>query len=141
METIEREVDFWEPSRTIILEFYRHAILPELVVPQFPTGQAICEPFLTAPDLVRKVKFLFESSLIVDLSKSEPKSKVSFSSYVVQRRMEKASCWHCSIYISSIFVCAKCRKPYPVILVCYVTLLLCVICKSKQFFILDFKAV
>ena len=49
METIERDVDFWEPSRTIIVEFYRRAILPELVVPRFPTGQTIHEPFLPAP--------------------------------------------------------------------------------------------
>ena len=49
VETIERDVDFWEPSRTIIVEFYRCAILPELVVPRFPTGQAIHEPFLPTP--------------------------------------------------------------------------------------------
>ena len=94
-------------------------------------------------DLAWKVKFLFELSLIVYLSKSEPKSKVSFSSYVVQRRIEKASCWHCSIYIPSIFVCTKRQKPYPVILVYYVilSLLLYVIRELKQFFILDFKTV
>ena len=46
IETIQADPGFWVPARQRIIEFYRRAVLPELVLPRYSNGQPIREPFV-----------------------------------------------------------------------------------------------
>ena len=45
IETIQADPGFWVPACRRIIEFYRRAVLPELVLPRYSNGQPIREPF------------------------------------------------------------------------------------------------
>ena len=48
VQRIAADQTFWEKHKATLLRFYKEAILPELTLPRFSTGQAIREPFLAA---------------------------------------------------------------------------------------------
>ena len=48
IETIPADPDFWDPACRKLVNFYKLAILPELVLPRYSNGQPIREPFLPA---------------------------------------------------------------------------------------------